>query len=71
MRAWWKRGHPRTYKVLLHELVASPSPEWRDWTTNAPVRGVPPLKGTVMESGACSAERYLGDYREAGCVPQK
>jgi len=69
MRAWRKSGHPRTYRIALRDLRTLASPEWRDWTTGVVVREVRPLTGIVTESGACSTERYLGNPRDAGCLP--
>ena len=66
MQAW---RQPRMQVTKLSDLRASPSPEWRDSATGEIVPLLGGLDDLVTESGACSAEKFLDDFRDAGCVP--
>lgn len=66
--AWRKNGRPPMYVINLDDLRASAPPQWRDSVSGKVEPSLGKLDGTVTESGACSAERFLGDYRGAGCT---
>ena len=69
MQAWQQEGRPRMQVAKLSDLRESASPRWRDSVTGAIVPSLGRLDDLVTESGACSAEKFLDDFRDAGCVP--
>ena len=69
MQAWQEEGRPRMQVAQLSDLRESASPQWRDSATGEIVPSLGRLDNLVTESGACSAEKFLDDYRDAGCVP--
>jgi hypothetical protein len=69
MLAWAAEGErPHMSVANLTELGAG-TPEWRDSVTKEVNPSLGPLDDLVTESGACSAEKFLDSYREAGCTP--
>jgi hypothetical protein len=66
--AWRSEGRPPMYHARLSELRTSAEPSWKNWETGEPEPSVGPLDGVVSESGDCSAEEYLNEFRGAGCV---
>jgi hypothetical protein len=66
--AWRKKGRPPVYVAKLEDLRTSPSPEWRDSVTRKVEPSLGKLDAAVSESGDCSAERLLKEYRGAGCM---
>jgi tetratricopeptide (TPR) repeat protein len=70
MHAWQKQGRPPVYVDTLADLKSSGTPQWKDTDTEEVVSPVGKLDAKVTESGDCSAEKFLGDYRNAGCVPK-
>ena len=69
MQGWQEEGRPRMQVAQLSDLRESASPQWRDSATGEIVPSLGRLDNLVTESGACSAEKFLDDYRDAGCVP--
>jgi hypothetical protein len=70
MRDWQAKGRPQVYEDTLADLKASATPQWKDTDTEEVVSSVGKLDAKVTESSDCSAEKFLGDYRNAGCVPK-
>jgi tetratricopeptide (TPR) repeat protein len=69
MDAWQKRARPPVYEDTLEDLRTSAAPQWKDADAEKPVPAIGKLDAKVTETGACSAEKFLQDYRNAGCVP--
>jgi len=71
MREWQAKGRPQVYEDTLADVKASATPQWKDPATKEVVSSVGKLDTKVTESGDCSAEKFLGDYRNAGCLPKR
>jgi hypothetical protein len=70
LEAWQKRGRPPVYVDTLMDLKTSETPQWKDADTKKTVPSIGKLGARVTETGACSAEKFLDAYRNAGCVPK-
>ncbi|MFI5118066.1 MAG: hypothetical protein ACHP8B_15350 [Terriglobales bacterium] len=68
MDAWQKQGRPPVYVDTLADLKTSATPQWKDADTGGIASSLGRLDASVTESGDCSAEKFLEDYRNAGCV---
>ncbi len=68
MNAWQAKGRPPVYVDTLADLQTSATPQWKDADTGTVNPSVGKLDAAVTESGDCSAEKFLDDYRNAGCV---
>jgi hypothetical protein len=68
---WSTKKRPPIYVIPLQELQTSASPRWRDATTDKIKRSLGKLDAKVTESGDCSAEKFLDEYRKAGCSSNK
>jgi hypothetical protein len=68
--AWQKQGRPPVYVDTLVDLKTSETPQWKDAETKKAVPSVGKLDARVTETGACSAEKFLDAFRNAGCVPR-
>jgi hypothetical protein len=66
--AWSRKGRPPMYVTTLKDLRSSPNPQWRESVTGEAEPSLGRLEGQVTETGACSAERFLKEYRGAGCI---
>ena len=69
MNTWQAKGRPSVYVDTLADLQGTGHPQWKDADTNAINSSVGKLDASVTETGDCSAEKYLGAFRKAGCLP--
>lgn len=69
MNAWQAKGRPPVYIDTLADLQGTAAPQWKDADTGQLNSSLGKLDAPVTESGECSAEKYLQDFRNAGCVP--
>jgi hypothetical protein len=66
-----KASRPPVYvDTLDRNLKTSETPQWKDAGTKKTVPSIGKLGARVTETGACSVEKFLDAYRNAGCVPK-
>jgi hypothetical protein len=65
LQAWQKQGRPPVYVDTLLDLKTSSTPQWKDADTEKVMPSIGKFDAKVTETGDCSAEKFLGDYRNA------
>jgi hypothetical protein len=68
LRAWRDNGRPLLYTAPLSDLRGGTPPTWREFESKHVIHALGSLDQRVTESGDCSAERFLDEYRNAGCL---
>jgi hypothetical protein len=67
MDTWIRKERPPVLATELAALRSRGQPSWRDMDTRTVVPSLERLAQQVTESGDCSAEKFLDEFRGAGC----